>query len=75
MRRPHRQQAQRGGTAADPGADPAAPSQRGTPHLSALHPCECGCGALVRRRIAPGHAAKLRAQRKREERALVQFLV
>jgi hypothetical protein len=71
MRRPHRQQAQREGTA----ADTASTSRRGTPHHIALHPCECGCGALVRRRFAPGHAAKLRAQRKREERALAQFLV
>jgi hypothetical protein len=75
MHRAHRQHEQREGTAADLGADTAATSRRGTPRRSALHPCECGCGALVRRRFAPGHAAKLRAQRKREARALALFLV
>ena len=38
-------------------------------------PCECGCGTFVRRRFAPGHAAKLRAQRKREDRLVNQLLV
>lgn len=27
-----------------------------------MHPCECGCGALVRARFVQGHDAKLKSQ-------------
>ena len=49
--------------------------RRSAARTQADHPCECGCDTLVRRRFAPGHAAKLRAQRKREDRLISQLLV
>jgi hypothetical protein len=49
--------------------------RRSAARAQADHPCECGCGTLVRRRFAPGHAAKLRDQRTREDRLVNQLLV
>ncbi len=38
------------------------------------HPCECGCGLLIRRRFAAGHNTKLRSRLLREARIRDQLL-
>lgn len=40
------------------------------PRTGFLTPCECGCGALVARRFAPGHDAKLKSRLHRELKSL-----
>src|SRR5205814_8291681 len=39
------------------------------PRSPLARPCECGCGAPVRRRFLPGHVARLRSRLLREVRA------
>lgn len=38
------------------------------------HPCECGCGLMIKRRFAAGHNAKLRSRLLREARIRDQLL-